>query len=77
LQAIRRGKQAWGDRVVIDLSNRTPWQLQQQDNTINMIIAAEALPSLLTDVDTKKGNLVEAVSIQSRNKQTILRIPHH
>jgi exopolysaccharide biosynthesis protein len=74
LQAIRRGKQEWGDRVVIDLSNRTPWQLQQQENTINMIIAAEALPSLLTDVDTKKGNLVEAVSIQSRNKQTILRI---
>jgi hypothetical protein len=74
LQAIRRGKQAWGDRVVIDLSNRTPWQLQQQDNTINMIIAAEALPSLLTEVDTKKGNLVEAVSIQSRNKQTIMRI---
>ncbi|AFY69968.1 hypothetical protein Pse7367_1680 [Thalassoporum mexicanum PCC 7367] len=74
LQAIRRGKQEWGDRVVIDLNNRTPWQVQQQENTINLIIAAEALPSLLTEVDTTKGNLVEALSIQSRNKQTILRI---
>ncbi|MEE3716626.1 phosphodiester glycosidase family protein [Tumidithrix elongata RA019] len=74
VQAIRRSKPEGGDRIVIDLSNRTPWQIQQQGNVTSLILAAELAPSIKPGVNAEKGNLISAVDIQSQSKQTILRI---
>ncbi len=30
VRTIRQGKQPWGDRIVVDLDNPTPWQVSQQ-----------------------------------------------
>ncbi|WP_019498637.1 phosphodiester glycosidase family protein [Pseudanabaena sp. PCC 6802] len=74
LQALRRSKQANGDRIVFELSAPTPWQIQQQGTTINLILAADLAPSIPTGVNTDKGNSIEALEVQNRGKQTVIRI---
>lgn len=74
VQAIRRAKQEQGDRIVIDLSRRTPWQVQQQGNILALTLAAELAPNVPTGINTDKGNFVTAVDTQAQGKQTILRI---
>ncbi len=74
LQSIRRSKQGFGDRLVLDLSRRTPWQLQQQGDVISLIISADLAPAIARSVSTTKGNLIKAVEVQSQGKQTIIKI---
>ncbi len=74
VQSVRRSKQPWGDRIVIDLNQRTPWQIQQQGNTVNLVMAADLPPSLPPGINTDKGNLVKSVELQTQSKQTILSI---
>jgi hypothetical protein len=74
LQALRRSKQANGDRIVFELSAPTPWQIQQQGTTINLILAADLAQSIPTGVNTDTGNLIKALEVQNRNKQTVIRI---
>jgi hypothetical protein len=74
IQAIRRSKPEGGDRIVLDLSNRTPWQVQQQGNVTSLILAAEVAPTIKLGVNADKGNLIQAVDVQTQGKQTILRI---
>jgi len=44
---IRRGKQTWGDRIVIDLDRPVPWQVSQQNGTAVITLEATADPALL------------------------------
>ncbi len=44
---VRRGKQAWGDRIVIDLDRPVPWQVSQQNGTAVITLEATADPALL------------------------------
>jgi hypothetical protein len=74
LQALRRSKQAAGDRIVFELTAPTPWQLQQQGNTISLILAADLAQSIPTGVNSDKGNLIKALEVQNSGKQTVIRI---
>ncbi len=74
VQAIRRGKQEWGDRMVIDLSGRAPWQLQEQNNEIVLALGAELAPNLSPGKDETTGNAIEALEVQAQGKQTVLRV---
>lgn len=74
LQALRRSKQATGDRIVLELSAPTPWQLQRQGDTVVLILAADLAQSIATGVNTDKGNLIKALEVQNSGKQTIIRI---
>jgi hypothetical protein len=74
VQAVRRSKQEWGDRIVIDLSQRTPWQIQTQGSTVSLAMAADLAPGLTTGQNKDKGNLIESVDLQSQGKQAILKI---
>jgi len=44
---IRRGKQTWGDRIVIDLDRPVPWQVSQQNGTAVITLESTADPALL------------------------------
>jgi Phosphodiester glycosidase len=74
LQALRRSKQATGDRIVLELSAPTPWQLQRQGDTVVLSLAADLAQSIPTGVNTDKGNLIKALEVQNSGKQTIIRI---
>ncbi|NUN64356.1 phosphodiester glycosidase family protein [Pseudanabaena biceps] len=74
MQSVRRSKQSWGDRVVIDLSRRTPWRISQQGNVINVIVSAEAAANLATSADAIAGNIIKSVTLQPQGKLTQVQI---
>ena len=74
MQAVRRSKQTWGDRIVIDLSRRTPYRVSQQGNVINLVVSAEIAADLSTGTNAIAGNLVKSVTLQPQGKLTQIQI---
>jgi len=74
MQAVRRSKQTWGDRLVIDLNRRTPYRVSQQENMINLIVSAEMVSDLPIGTNTTAGNLVKSVTLQPQGKLTQIQI---
>ena len=74
MQAVRRSKQTWGDRLVIDLNRRTPYRVSQQGNMINLIVSAEMVSDLPIGTNTTAGNLVKSVTLQPQGKLTQIQI---
>jgi hypothetical protein len=74
IQALRRSKQTWGDRLVIDLDRRTPWRISQQSNSISLMVAAEVAADLPLGTDVIAGNLIKSVTIQPQGKMTQIQI---
>jgi hypothetical protein len=74
MQAIRRSKQTWGDRLVIDLNRRTPYRISQQGNIINLIVSAEIAPDLPIGTNAIAGNLIKSVTVQPQGKLTQIQI---
>ena len=74
IQAVRRSKQAWGDRLVIDLNRRTPWRVSRQGNVINVVVSAEMAPDQPIGTNATAGNLVKSVTVQPQGKLTQIQI---
>ena len=74
MQAVRRSKQPWGDRVVIDLNRRTPWRISQQGNVISLLVSAEVAAGFPIGTDAIAGNLVKSVNVQPQGKLTQIQI---
>ncbi|WP_448562449.1 phosphodiester glycosidase family protein [Trichothermofontia sp.] len=47
LQTLRQGRQAWGQRIVLDLDQATPWQVDQFPQEAIVTLDAIAPPALL------------------------------
>ena len=74
MQAVRRSKQPWGDRIVIDLNRRTPWRVTQQGNVITVFVSAEVASGLPIGLNAIAGNLVKSVNVQPQGKLTQIQI---
>jgi len=74
MQAVRRSKQPWGDRLVIDLNRRTPWRVSQQGNVITVIVSAEVAADLPIGTNAIAGNFVKSVNVQPQGKLTQIQI---
>lgn len=74
MQAVRRSKQPWGDRIVIDLNRRTPWRVSQQENLITVVVSAEVAADLPIGLNAIAGNLVKSVNVQPQGKLTQIQI---
>jgi hypothetical protein len=76
VQAIRQGRQPWGDRIVLDLNRPTSWQIKQQSvsKTSNqewaITIDAAADPALIQQFNPSPSN-----QLLNNNTQTqILKV---
>ncbi|MFM7603190.1 MAG: phosphodiester glycosidase family protein [Pseudanabaena sp.] len=74
MQAVRRSKQPWGDRLVIDLNRPTPWRVSQQGNVITLAVSAEVAADLPIGTNAIAGNLVKSVNVQPQGKLTLIQI---
>jgi hypothetical protein len=74
MQAVRRSKQPWGDRIVIDLNRRTPWRVTQKGNVITVFVSAEVASGLPIGMNAIAGNLVKSVNVQPQGKLTQIQI---
>lgn len=71
---IRRSKSSGQDRLVIDLDRASPWQVKQQNNSIDLVIAAGLNPDLVKSLSNTPGNLIQSLAIETTAQQTILKI---
>jgi hypothetical protein len=72
--AIRQGKLAWGDRIVIELDRSTPWQTDTANQDVILTLAAQVAPDILRQIKTLPGNYVQSLSIEPFGNQTRVRL---
>jgi hypothetical protein len=76
VSAVRHGRQPWGDRVVLDLEQAAPWQLQTGTNEVTLTLdaatAAATVQALTTQLRTNTNTPL--LGITSQGNQTVLRL---
>lgn len=70
ISAVRQGRQDWGDRIVIDLSQPTPWQIDELRGEATITLDAIANPQVLSTFETRPGNLLSSLRLSSQSGQT-------
>ena len=70
VSAVRQGRQDWGDRIVIDLSQPAPWQLDELRGEATITLDAIANPQVLSTFETRPGNLLSSLRLSSQSGQT-------
>jgi exopolysaccharide biosynthesis protein len=80
IQELRLGKQAWGMRLVIDLSRPTPWFISRLTNSRNGVSPREFAITVDATVNPDAGRLtppagsaIQAVSVAPENGRTVIR----
>lgn len=73
VKGIRQGKQAWGDRIVIDLDQPAPWRVTEANGSAVITIDAPSPPSL-RNFRGVRGNRLRAFSVASRANKTVLSL---
>jgi exopolysaccharide biosynthesis protein len=74
LLAIRQGKQSWGDRIVLDLNQPTPWQVTQARGEFIISIDAQANPALLQSFIPTQGNRLTSLKVEANGNQVRIRV---
>lgn len=82
VQNIRLGKQAWGDRIVIDLTDKALWNLRETPGEFTVVVngaSSENLATVLEEYQAEgsgssqlPGNLIRSLQITTGTRQTII-----
>ncbi|MBD2312103.1 phosphodiester glycosidase family protein [Desertifilum sp. FACHB-1129] len=71
---IRQGKQAWGDRIVIDLDRATPWQVVQQGQSLTLTLDAQVSPALVKAFKPLPGNRLTSLKLSNNGNVVTLQV---
>jgi hypothetical protein len=74
VQAVRQGKQPWGDRIVIELDRPATWQVDQQRQEFVLNLDAQSDPSLIQSFKPVLNQPVQSLKLESVTNQTRLRV---
>lgn len=74
ITGVRQGKQSWGDRIVVELAQPAPWQLEEERGAFTVTIDAQLAPALLSSFKGQQGNRISAMSLQSAGNRTVIRV---
>lgn len=74
ITSLRRGRQTWGDRLVLDLDHPTPWRVTEGDEEFTVTVDATTTPTILQLLGSGSGNLIRAVQATTSNNQTVIRV---
>lgn len=73
INSIRRGRQTWGDRIVLDLNQPATWQIAEQPGEFSLTLDADLSPAAFRDLDTGSGNRIRQIQATSGRNQTVIR----
>jgi hypothetical protein len=73
VKGVRQGKQSWGDRIVIDLDQPTPWRVLEDKGSAVVTIDAPSAPALQAFRGTR-GNRLTALSVSNQGNKTVLNL---
>lgn len=75
IQALRRGRQTWGDRIVLDLDHAAPWHMDVGEGEVIVTVRAIAPPQeQLKSTLAAEGNLISSVDLLPGSSQTRLQV---
>lgn len=74
--SVRQGAQSWGDRIVVDLNQAAPWQVDEERGATVVTINAQIDPAVLRSFASKAGNRIDSFRVQSAGNQTVLRLSY-
>lgn len=73
VKGVRQGKQGWGDRIVVDLDQPTPWRVLEGNGTANITIDAPSVPTLRS-FRGARGNRLTGLSVTNQGNKTVLNL---
>ncbi|PSB21811.1 hypothetical protein C7B61_03810 [filamentous cyanobacterium CCP1] len=71
---IRQGRQPWGDRLVIDLTQATPWHISEQAGELTVTLDAQINPALAQAFKTQTTRYLQSLVLAPNGNQTVLRL---
>jgi hypothetical protein len=74
IQAVRQGKQPWGDRLVIELDRPATWQVDQQRQEFVLNLDAQIDPALVQNFKPVISQPVQSLKLEPATNQTRLRL---
>ncbi|NET31097.1 MAG: phosphodiester glycosidase family protein [Cyanothece sp. SIO1E1] len=74
VMSLRQGRQTWGDRIVVDLDQPTPWQIAERDGEWIITVDAAVDPSLVQNFEAGPGNLLTALDLSAEQNQVTVRV---
>lgn len=74
IAALRQGRQPWGDRLVLDLSNATAWQMSPAANRITVTVDAAMAKAAIAQFKLTSTPGIKNLNITSSNQRTTLTI---
>jgi Phosphodiester glycosidase len=74
VMGLRQGRQNWGDRIVVELDQPTPWQVIEQDGEFAIVIDAQTNPALVQHFVPELGNWLNSLRIETSNNQITIRV---
>ncbi|MEM6253374.1 MAG: phosphodiester glycosidase family protein [Cyanobacteria bacterium P01_D01_bin.156] len=72
IAAIRQGRQPWGDRLVLDLSQAAAWQVSANNSSITVTLDAAADTTTIAKFQLKPTPGLKKLNIASSNQRTTL-----
>ncbi|MBT9315507.1 phosphodiester glycosidase family protein [Leptothoe spongobia] len=74
INAIRQGRQTWGNRLVLDLSQAAAWQVSPAGNSITVTVDAGIGKDAISNFKLTPTNSLKKINITSSNQRTTLTI---
>lgn len=82
IQAIRQGRQPWGDRIVVELDRSTPWQAARlasggdalKSRELVVTLNANLNPGLAQSFQTKPGDRIQSLKLEVGQGRTVIRV---
>lgn len=74
ITGVRQGRQSWGDRIVLDLDQAAPWQVNEQAEETVITIDAQINPAIVESFKARAGNYVTTLKVEARGNQTVIRV---
>lgn len=74
ITTVRQGRQSWGDRLVLDLSQAASWQVSPAANTITVTVDAAIDEGAIANFKATSTRYLKGLNISSSNQRTTLTI---
>ncbi|MDX2231771.1 MAG: phosphodiester glycosidase family protein [Leptolyngbyaceae cyanobacterium bins.349] len=70
---LRQSQQPWGDRLVLELNQPTPWQTNQRLQELQLVLEAQIDPTLSQQFKPVAGRFLNTIALEPSGNQTRLR----
>lgn len=72
--SVRQGQQAWGDRIVVELDQIAPWQVEEQADQFTVTVDAPIDPAVVQQFRASAGSRLGSLKVEANQNRTVIRV---